>query len=162
MSQRSPRRHLSNSSLFFLSLLVVCSEIDAQQLVETTGKIRSRVEDQENNNDNNNDNNNNTTQPPVPIDPNPISFVDPNPISYVGPPGSDYVFQNPPSEGYRFPDPEDACAGDGTPRNCRDTQKDCCPNPNDPTQYICCVPPSDNGRQGSGGGTRGSGGNQRG
>ena len=79
----------------------------------------------------------------------PKAFVDPTPISFVGPPDSHYIFQNPPPSDYRFIDPAEGCAGDGTPRHCRDTQKDCCQNPNDPSRYICCIPPR-NATEGSG------------
>jgi len=61
--------------------------------------------------------------------------------TYVAPPGSQYIFTQPPPSDYVFQPPgSGSCdGGTGTPF-CRDTQKDCCPDPNVPNQYICCTP----------------------
>lgn len=144
MALSRKRLYLHRFLLLPLTLGLGVSALRAQQVVEQNKKPRvTRNDDSEDNaGGSSGSTNQDQTSPPS------SGTV---PISFIGPPGSDYVFTNPPSEDYRFLDPDEGCADDGTPRNCRDTQKDCCRNPKDPTQYICCIPPSGNTGQGAGG-----------
>lgn len=67
-----------------------------------------------------------------------------NPPTFVGPPGSNYIFTQPPPADYVFQQPgSPSCQGGGGIPFCRDSQKDCCPDPNTPNQYVCCIPTTD-------------------
>lgn len=67
-----------------------------------------------------------------------------NPPTFVGPPGSNYTFTQPPPADYVFQQPgSPRCQGGGGIPFCRDSEKDCCPDPNTPNQYVCCIPTTD-------------------
>ncbi len=61
--------------------------------------------------------------------------------TYVAPPGSGYIFTQPPPADYIFQPPgSGSCDGGTGVPFCRDTQKDCCPDPNVVNQFVCCTP----------------------